>query len=238
MHSQEKEAYWLLLIALFAFMTPSESMAEQNSPGITALSEKGISLPQGESKAETENDDDSTAKAALRPKAQMQGRLRLIGPENTILRARINGKEQEVISRGTPVPAPVGEQTIDIYSEGYNPVTGTLPVATGRVTNATFEMTEIPNHDWLFTGGWVGIGLGGLMAMGAIAVDKSVDFDSPALREATQWSLLGGGGALLVAGGIMVKRAFQLQQNAEKKAITFQISNATGGAVIHAGGSF
>ena len=176
--------------------------------------------------------------ATLRQRGQELGRLRLIGPENTILQARINGKEKEVISRGTPVPAPLGEQRVDIYSEGYTPVTGTLTVAPGKVTNATFEMTEIPQHNWLSTGGWIGIGLGGLMTMGAIAVDKSVDFDSPALRETTQWSLLGGGGALLVAGGIMVKRAFQLQQSATRKSITFQISDATGGALIHAAGSF
>lgn len=112
---------------------------------------------------------------------------------------------------GDSLQVPAGSSNLRVKADGYIPREGQVDISNSQVTSIDYVLEPIPNYAWMTTSGWIGVGVGLVLSIGAIAVQDTVEFDSPAHRDAAQWSFLGTGSALLFTGSLLVKEAHLLE---------------------------
>jgi len=113
---------------------------------------------------------------------------------------------------GDSLHIPAGSSKLRVSAHGYAPREGQFEISNSQVTSIDYVLEPIPNYEWMTTSGWIGVGLGLVLSIGAIAVQDAVEFDTPAHRDVIQWSFLGTGSALLFTGSLLVKEAHLLER--------------------------
>ena len=120
---------------------------------------------------------------------------------------------------GDALSLPSGEGKLVITRSGFHPLEGMLDLKAGEVHEIQARFSPIDHYAWVNTSGWLGVGLGALLVVAGVAVHDSVDFERPALREAAQWGLMGGGGTLFLSGTFLLHQAAILQNEAPYKTL-------------------
>jgi len=193
----------LMVVPPFAWSAPPKSAT--TGPSIE---------PKEEQTQEEENDN---ARKEETGKRESSGVLRLMCSEVMPFEVSWQG-EKYATWPGDALQVPPGEATLRVKARGYFPRQAEVLISNSAVTSLQVDLEPIPDYEWMAVSGWVGLGLGLVLSVGAIAVQDSVEFDSPGKRETAQWILLGSGGTLLLTGGILAKEAYSRDQQAPARS--------------------
>ena len=149
----------------------------------------------------------------LKEESQLERLIRLQGQPGLEVELVLNSGRRTVILPES-VALPLTEASITIEAFGFFPEKMLLEPLEGGIQTVDVDLRPVPRVRSLSTWGWAAIGLGLVSALGAVAVEDSVNFHSAPQKAWIQWSLIGGGGGLFLTGIGLQNWARQLQRTA------------------------
>jgi hypothetical protein len=174
--------------------------------------------PQEDSiQPETREQTSATDEDEESPSEAPNGVIRFMCKETLPLEVLWQGTSHSTWS-GDSLHVPAGASNLRVSAHGYIPREGKIQISNSQVTSIDYVLEPIPDYEWMTTSGWIGVGLGLVLSIGAIAVEDTVDFDTPVHKNAIQWSFLGTGSALLFTGSLLVKEAHSLESQTAPRA--------------------
>ena len=185
------------------------------------ITNTAISAPAEKTQQESENVSLTTSKESIEPTPQQEGFLRVNSRKvHPIVVWWKKSSQKSWI--GDAIPIAAGKGILTIESPGFHPLKGEVAFTPGKTIEVQSDFTPIENYRWVNTSGWLGVGIGAVLAVAGIAVHDVVEFDSPAHRETAHWSLIGGGGALFLSGTFLLHHALHMQASAKSKPLYAQ----------------
>ncbi|NUN13083.1 MAG: hypothetical protein HUU55_05550 [Myxococcales bacterium] len=156
------------------------------------------------------------------------GFLKITSGDGQPLMVEINKETYEVKPGADTVAVPAGEQTVVVRGKGKIPVTGPVRIEAGKTTTLNVALESVPDKTTEIGVGWGLVGTGFALIVATIIVDQTVDFDDQSTRDATVWTLAGVGGAMTVAGGILLSYGTG-EENPEPKDVPLNATIGFGG---------
>ena len=164
-----------------------------------------------------ETDSDPTP--SLEKKPPQERLIRLQGqPGQEVELVLDSGRRSLTLPESTALPLDLESVTIEAF--GFFPKEVMLEPLNGGIQTVSVDLRPVPRVRTLSAWSWAAIGLGLVAAVGAVAVEDSVDFHSAAQKGWTQWSLIGGGGGLFLTGVGLQNWARQLQRAANTASVS------------------
>lgn len=156
------------------------------------------------------------------------GFLKVTSGDGQPLMVEINKEVYEVKPGADTLSVPAGEQTVIVRGKGRVPITGPVRIEEGKTTTINAALEAVPDKTTEIGVGWGLVGTGFALIVATIIVDQTVDFDDQSTRDATVWTLAGVGGAMTVAGGILLSYGTG-EENPEPKTVPLNATIGLGG---------
>lgn len=150
------------------------------------------------------------------------GIVRFIAERGAALKVTWRQEPKKETWSGDALRLEAGTGTLLIEREGYFRAQTEWTVPANEVSLIAFDLEPIPHYGLLQSLGWLGVGVGGFLVAGSVAVQDIVDFDSPRHKESTQFSLLGSGLILSTTGLVLLHQLLNTRALSLPKALSLR----------------